>query len=313
MSERFPQKIGKSQDLENPKRRGFLKGLLGIGALAAVGGQPLKELFEETITPEQLEKELQECTEKLRSEYGIDIDFSAIPDTRGSSYPLSLAERCDFAKSISEAVELYPKSYISGSGLKTVQGVKWLALKNQKDPMATTEGYFVKNDPGRLVVNKEDIVNYFFKDKFGWGNSERTKATFHHEFYHKMDPHLHDKGYNNEWDKESLGKGAEPRRVHFLDNFAIRREGFTSAYGAVHGSSEDRAEIAAALFTDPVKLEQLATGEPALLDKVEKIKKEYFDNSKGLFDETYWKLRGENKPQAIRDYLTLQETMQPKV
>lgn len=295
----------KPKDLESPRRRRFLKGLLGVGAIAAVGGQPLKELFEETVTPERLNEELETHRETLKTQYGIDIDFSDVQSSEGKSLPLSLAERLDFVKSISEAIALYPKSYIRNSGLKIIQGIKWLALKTGS--MEGVEGYFSKNDPERLVINKEDVVNYFMQDKFGWQNKERIVANFHHEFYHQSDPHLHDQKFNDDWDVESSMKGASPGGI--VDVSSSRKKGFVSSYGYQAGGKEDRATIAAVLFTDPEKLERLAKDEPSLLNKVEKIKQEYLERSEGVIDETYWKLRKAGETQAAQEYLSLRDKM----
>lgn len=301
-------KVIRPDDAQKSGRRNFLKGL-GAGLLSVVAGQPLLELAEETIKPEQIERDLLQYEKRLQNEYGIVLDFSLIPETRGSSVILSLAERCDFAKSIVEAVELYPKSYITNSGIKTIQGIKQLALQEQKDFMDTTSGYFIKNDPSRLVINKEDFVHHVTADFFGWKNSERVKAVFHHEFYHQTDTHSFDKTYNKKWDTESSQKGAIPRKVSFLDPFSVRKEGFTSTYGALQGGKEDRAEIAMSLFVDPVGLENVASKEPALFDKVEKIKKEFFDRTHGIVDETYWKLRREGNIQAVRNYLLTRDAL----
>lgn len=302
-------RVKRPDDIAKPGRRNFLKGLLGVGALAAVAGQPILELVEETTRPEQLEEELRQYEKRLQDEYGVGLDFSLIPEARGSSVNLSLAERCDFAKSILEAIEVYPKSYIVSSGIKTVQGVKEVVLKKQMDPMDTTTGYFVKNGSGRLVISKEDFVNYVTADTFGWRNSERVKAIFHHEFYHQNDPNGFNRSYNEKWNRESSEKGAVPREVSFLDPFSIRKEGFTSTYGALNGGNEDRAEVSMSLFLDPVGVEKLAGKEPALFDKVEKIKKEFFNRTHGIIDETYWKLRKEGNIQAVKNYLETRDKL----
>jgi hypothetical protein len=325
MSERFSQKhhqeapdenpqssVGESKDLESPNRRNFLKVLLAAGALAVVGSHPLKEIVEETVTPERLEKEFGEYVEKLKSEYSVEIDFNAIPDTRGSSSLLSLAERRDFARDIYEAVQLYPKSYVATSGLKTVQGVKHLALKEAKDPLMSTRGYFAKVDPGRIVLSEKNLIDYPLAEKFGWGSSELLKAVFHHEFYHQCDSHIHDATYNHAWKSANMRDGANSDSISLGEIFGMRKEGFASAYGALGGPAEDRAEIASVLFTDPVAFESWAAQEKALRDKEEVIKKEYFEYSGGILDETYWKLRKEGDMQAVTNYLALRESMQVK-
>lgn len=162
---------------------------------------------------------------------------------------------------------------------------------------------------GVLVISKENFENYFTVDTFGWLNSERVKAVFHHEFYHQIDPNIFNRSYNEKWNTESSERGAVPRKVSFLDPFSVRKEGFTSTYGALQGGEEDRAEIVASLFVDPVGLGKLADKEPALLDKVEKVKKEFFDRTHGIIDETYWKLRKEGNIQAVRNYLSTRDKL----
>ena len=288
-------------------RRRFLKGMLGATALVAVGGQPLKELFEEEVIPEQLEKELAEYREALKEEYGIELDFNKLALSEGSSRELSLSEQRDFAEDTLGATRRYPKNYVEKAGLHLVNGVKWYEDKNSKDPLAVTNGYFKSSNHDQIVISKEHPITYV-TEKFGWDNDSTVERVFHHEFYHQSDPHIHDQEFNAGWAEESKLQGADFRGVTAADVFSMRREGFPSAY-ARSKPSEDRAEVAALLLTDPSKAEALAAKEPALKEKIDEIKKEYYDRSRGVMDETYWKLLGEGDLQKVKEYCELRELL----
>ncbi len=309
--EKFSQAEANNEDeLTQPEsvgRRNFLRGVFAAGVVAAVGGQPIRELFEETLTPEQTEKELTECLEKLKSEYGVEIDFSELKDADKKIEHLSLAEQRDFAESMLGALEVYPKSYVHGSGLTTIKTGKHLRIESDNSKTSKTEAYFSSKYPERVLISKESFEGYL-TDKFGWDNDRRMKSTFHHEFYHQNDPHVHDRAFNHGWTMEEATKGADPH-FHTQDVFSIRREGFASTYGALGGAAEDRAEVAAALLLDPEAFERIALDEPALVDKIQKIKKEFFDRSHGIMDETYWKLRSGGDMKAIKEYFLLREQL----
>ena len=289
-------------------RRNFLKGMLGVTALLAVGGQPLAELLREEVLPEDLERELDAHREKLKGEYGLELDFDPITSANESSKELSLAERTDFAKDIYDGAQRYPKSYFNNIGLKAVQGVKWYDNKKGDDPLVVLGGFYRGADPEKVVINKESPMGYVVRDKFGWGNDASVKYIFHHEAYHKSDEHIsHADSFNANWRQESAKLGA-PMTPDVRDVFSIRKPGFATSYGDLM-PWEDRAEIAALLLTDPARAESLAKEEPVLALKIKEIKEEYKRHSGGMMDETYWKLLAEGGVSSVKEYFALRKKL----
>lgn len=288
-------------------RRNFLKGMIGTAALAAVGGQPLAELFREEVLPEDLERELSMHREKLKSEYGLDVDFDPITSADESSRELSLAERTDFTKDIYDGAQRYPKSYFNNIGLKAVQGVKWYDKKGD-DPLFILGGFYRRSDPEKVVINKESPMGAVIRDKFGWGNDATVKYILHHEAYHKSDEHIsRGDSFNENWRQESAKLGA-PMTPDVRDVFNIRKPGFATSYGDLR-PWEDRAEIAALLLTDPTRAEILAKEEPVLALKIKEVKEEYKRHSGGMMDETYWKLLAEGGIASVKEYFALREKL----
>lgn len=83
MKESFPN-TPNEDSVPDPSRRSFIKKALALGAAAAVGlevtgaADRIKGAYEETFDREQPEQDITNLRERLRSERGIELDFSPI-------------------------------------------------------------------------------------------------------------------------------------------------------------------------------------------------------------------------------------------
>ncbi len=291
-------------------RRSALRKLLGLGVAAVTLGHPAKELLEETVLSESTEGELSSYLEKLKTEFGVEVDFSGdLKDPEMSVRTLSLAEKRDLLETLYSAFRLYPREYVENVGLKTVRGVKWLALRGSglQQYVRSSRGYVQRSDNTTVNINKEPTTG-FLVDAFGWTNRHTVERVFHHEFYHASDVHRADIAFNKDWGDEARRlQGEEGGR----DLFSGRKEGHATAYGGT-SPKEDRAEIASMLMTEYRELLELAKHEPALANKIQKIKKEFAARSAGLMDDTYWDLLHNGSAQLAQEYFRIRRDVHAK-
>lgn len=288
-------------------RRRALDALFGLGFTALTAGHPVKELFEETALAESTERELANYLDRLKSEFGVEVDFTEVSgnDAEVSSRELSLAEKKDIAANIYAAVALYPREYIERVGLKRIRGVKWMDIPRLEwYQRLLVRGYVDRAHKETVHLNKETLIP--FGDFFGWTNSDRMRYATHHELYHVADEHIGDEEFNAKWTLDAHEHGVEPPGQGKY--FGLRGKGYPSAY-ASSAPHEDRAEVAAMLLTSYARTLRWCKEDPALLDKVSKIKEEFRARSGGFIDDTYWDLLRSGDTKAIQQYFNVRRAV----
>ncbi|OGZ08487.1 MAG: hypothetical protein A3C93_02645 [Candidatus Lloydbacteria bacterium RIFCSPHIGHO2_02_FULL_54_17] len=302
-----PVKKEKGVDLG---RRGVLEKLFGLGVAALTLGHPAKELVEETIMKEGTEQELFAYLERLKNDFGVEVDFSETSGNskEASARELSLAEKKDLAENVYQALSLYPKEYIEQIGLRKIRGVKWMDVPRldwYKKYLSNLKGYVDREHKDTLHLNKES-VNSALGETFGWANNERMRYATHHELYHVADEHIGDEAFDAQWVADGKERGATPPDLGKY--FGMRGEGYATKYGST-SPHEDRAEIAAMLLTRHGRMMRLAGKEAAIEDKITKIKEEFKTRSSGLIDGFYWELLQRGDAGAIQEYFATRRAL----
>lgn len=335
MKESIPQSLPKkhdenSVDTEIFSRREFLKGL-GAGIVAS--GLAAAPIIEKIATKqegaegrEEIERQITELREKLRSERGIEIDFSPVfPNEAEEGFQgialESLIEKRDVCESVAKTLDLYPPFMHKETGLSIIRVMNdlkaedWNSYTNSSktvDPAGMTasqEGvmYFEykEDNPIDPVRSKEGEARYASKQ-------ERMSSILNHELFHFIENsdffYRDDYEYNQGYLLETRGHDYEVDKMppapyngeinslvrlnkispEVADQLREDTRGFARRYGKA-SFAEDRATVVEALYDRKLAAGRLEEDE-VLAKKMKFMKRYYFERSRGLMNHNYWDL-----------------------
>ena len=301
-------------------RRGFLKAL-GAGVLiagAGLGGVAINDgerILGETLNRKKEEAALAKARERLRNEFGVEVDFSPLQPLEKEEEWLSgesvehLVEKRRVCEALIDAFAIYPPViYKKESYISIVRVMDDLKLITDGTPenihgLAEAEGVLHLRH-----IEKDGVLPISRRGFFGQvGRKNLDKAgfigTFHHELFHDLD----DIG-NEEWVantrgvspqmstgalvymyREELDKLANNNTITKSEKDAALKElqGFAYDDGK-ENPEEDRATIAELLLSAPEELGAPERMDQVLSKKISFIKKFCFQKSRGIMDEGYW-------------------------
>ena len=298
-------------------RRGFLKftakvfGGVGLAAVGAAVYPRMERVGREALEGGDASADLVRKQETLERKYNIKLDFSPLSEEEKSfgyqAEPLSLSERQDALKWLDEECDRYPiewfqndsfttkkirilndltlpkhNSYVDGER-KMVGGVHQTSRKPTKETVGRDGKIF---DIDTLIYINFRGDKFGLTRSFGWEEHEIFQFVLHHEFFHHVDV------FNDDIWLKQFGS-------HTFEDVL---DGFITDYSRTK-PSEDRAEIAGALFADYNTLMDKVKENDLLRKKVKAIMEFYYEMSSGLMDKEYWESvnAGESSPAYFAD------------
>ncbi|KKW20043.1 MAG: hypothetical protein UY63_C0002G0002 [Parcubacteria group bacterium GW2011_GWA2_51_10] len=309
-------------------RRMFIK-TLGAGALiaAVVGaGKQVAEndgerILGETISREQEEVALAKARERLRNDFGIEVDFSPLQPHEKEEHGLQgerveyVVEKRRVCEALLDAFAYYPPViYKKEAFISIVRVMDSLTLEGESareriQGIADVEGVLhlqhIEHE-GVFPLARRGPLGQLGRENL---DKEEFIRTFHHELFHELDdiddaewieqtrgslsgdisvaqlPYL----YREELDKVVKNPAISPEersaaRSESVNNSPI---GFATDDGR-DNPWEDKATIAEFLLGDPGQFGSPESRDPVLAKKIKFVEKFYFLKSRGIIDEGYW-------------------------
>ncbi len=329
--------------LENPSRRGFLKragavalGVASAGTLGVVARLDGENIISETLERDEAQRGLREIRERLRAQYGVEVDFSPVSgneeslDVRGD--PLSfLREKQKACEAIERALMQYPpmmyKKRAIISRIRVVNNLVW-------DGDSGVSGLSMRNKGDMYLEYNErhDVPLQSQIEKLLMTNTERDLHISRHieyNFHHEIE-HMIDDVDSSKWLTDARGLSAsleENRAYPYLlyhdeldtltgssslsfteaQQYKSANSGFAVPYGKT-SDDEDRATIMQCLYLVPEIITRRMETDTPLSQKVGFMKSEYFRMSRGVMDDKYWEVVTQYKdnPKMIAEYVKLQ-------
>ncbi len=286
-------------------RRKFL-GALGAGtAYLAVNSVPgVSHFVEESVSEEEISREVEKLKNALEELYSISIDFDSLDNQFESGSNLSLIEQRDTLRILERALAQYPKSFIKSTKLRNVHVVNNYLRKGLPFTAGLTHEH-ENPDSGRMLLNYNDLFSKLTLTELF---PSHIPNTFHHELYHLNDDHAESGKNKNEFNTVWKKEHEENNGGAYVAGSLFREEGFPSAYART-SPSEHRAVIAEFLFSDYKGLMEMATTDVALQHSIEKVKQEFSDKTNGLMDKDYWRFVSSGNIEFVQRYITAKEKL----
>ncbi|MBP6881604.1 MAG: twin-arginine translocation signal domain-containing protein [Candidatus Pacebacteria bacterium] len=320
---------GDSVDPEGFSRREFLKGL-GAGVVAS--GFAAAPIIEKIATKqegvedrEEIERQITELREKLRSERGIEIDFSPIfPGESEEGFQgvalESLIEKRDVCESVAKTLDLYPPFMHKETGLSIIRVMNDLKAEDWNSYTNSSKTV----DPAGMTASQEGVMYFEYKEdnpidpvrskegeaRFS-SKQERMSTILNHELFHFIENSdffdRDDYEYNQRYLLETRGHDYEMDKMppapyngeinslvrlnkispEVADQLREDTRGFARRYGKA-SFAEDRATVVEALYDQ--KLSAGRQEDTVLTEKMKFMKRYYFERSRGLMNHNYWEL-----------------------
>lgn len=309
--------------LKNSARRKFMKGV-GAASLAAVipgalvGGLYGERILGETLNRGAVERALQESRNRLRHEFGIEVDFSgAHPQEKEGEIEgdtiATLVEKRDICDAIAAELSMYPpviyKKEARISVIRVMDNISYHGMRTVAGLADTSTGVlFLEHtdsarksaDPLSPLVNKIEAELEAFSS-----GKENLRFLLGHELFHHIDDVDDD-----DWSLQTRGwkPGDPPGPAHYHDfynyelDWALKEKmisqelvsrlkknyaGFARQYGKKN-PREDRATISEALFKGAEALSERIKKDETLAKKVKFEKDFFFRKSRGVMNDQYW-------------------------